>query len=208
MGRVKFYFMAESGESGTLRPVKVRMARHASDGVLASRDTAVTARSGIEREIAAQRPGEPIVLDFDGVAAISVTFADECVGRLLSSRLAGYDEDHPILALNANEGVRDTLDAALRARRLALLSFGDHGPELLGGDEVLLDTLMEAVRLQRFTVGEIAQRLQLTPQAANNRLAHLVRSGALSRARIIPSRGGREFRYEVPAAPDRIRARS
>jgi hypothetical protein len=181
------------------------MARHASDGVLASREAGRTARSRIEHEIAAQRPGEPIALDFDGIAAISITFADECVGRLLSSRLAGYDEDHPLLALNANEAVRDTLDAALRARRLVLLSFGDDGPELLGGDEVLTETLMEAVRLRAFTVAQIAERLQLTPQAANNRLAHLVRSGALSRARIIPSRGGREFRYEVPLTPEHPR---
>jgi hypothetical protein len=60
--------------------------------------------------------------------------------------------------------------------------------------------LAEARELD-FTVAEIAEKLQLTPQAANNRLAHLVRSGALSRARIIPARGGREFRYELPVSP-------
>jgi hypothetical protein len=194
--------MEESVESARVSPVKIAMGALATDGVLASREDARTARTRIEHEIAKQRPGEPIALDFTDVAAISITFADECVGRLLSSRLAGYDDNHPILALNTDEAVRDTLDAALRARRLVLLALSDDGPELLGGDEVLTETLMEAVRLRTFTVAEIAEKLRLTPQAANNRLAHLVRSGALSRARIIPSRGGREFRYELPVTPE------
>jgi STAS-like domain of unknown function (DUF4325) len=184
----------------TVASVKVSVADAAGGraDILVSREQAVKARARIEKEIARQAPGTPIELDFRGVRAISIGFADECVGRIVSSRLAGYDEDHPILVSNGTEEVRETLAAALRQRRLSLLALGPEGPELLGGDEIMSSTLREALELESFTVNELKDRLGLTVQAANNRLTQLVRVGALTRSRIVPSRGGREFRYEVP----------
>lgn len=174
--------------------------------MLASREDATKVRGSIEREIAGQPPGTPIELDFGGVVAVTVTFADECLGRLLSTRLAGFDEDHPLFVTSANEVVRETIAAALRPRRLQLLSFNG-GVELLGGDDVLRETIEQAFELKAFSVNEIASKLGLTAQAANNRLAHLVRVGALTRERVLPSRGGREFRYVAlqPPGPPRRR---
>jgi STAS-like domain of unknown function (DUF4325) len=180
--------------------VKIGFAHEARDGVLASRADAVKVRARVEREIGEQPAGAPIELDFSGVVAISVTFADECLGRLLSARLAGYDEDHPLFVTGANEEVRETIAAALRARRLQLLSFSD-GVELLGGDDVQRQTIREAFDLEEFSANELASRLGLSSQAANNRLAHLVRVGALRREPVLPSRGGREFRYVAPHPP-------
>jgi hypothetical protein len=108
-----------------------------------------------------------------------------------------------MFAVDAIKLVRDTLAAALRQRHLSLLSFSHDGVELLGADETLEETIREAMILKSFTVNELADRLGLRAQAANNRLVQLVRLGALSRSRVIPSRGGREFRYRVPAPPDR-----
>ncbi len=179
--------------------MKISVAGEAGGDVLVSREQAVRARGRIEKVIAHQTPGTPIELDFKGVRAISVVFADECIGRLVSSRLAGYDEDHPIIVNSASEEVRETLAAALRQRQLSLLALGPEGAELLGGDEIMTSTLLEALELESFTVNELKDRLGLTAQAANNRLTQLVRIGALTRSRIIPSRGGREFRYEVPS---------
>ncbi len=192
--------MIENASQSTLHPVKVSLAYESRDGVLASREDGVKARTRIEKEIANQPPGTPIEFDFTGVVAVTVTFVDESFGRLLSSRLAGFDEDHAFFVTGASEAVRDTLSAALRNRRLQLLSFSD-GVELLGGDELLEETIREALHLESFRVSDLAGRLGLTVQAANNRLAHLVRVGALSRERVVPSRGGREFRYVTPPIP-------
>jgi predicted transcriptional regulator len=56
--------------------------------------------------------------------------------------------------------------------------------------------------LGQFSVTEIAERLGVTPQAANNRIKALLRTGALSRQRSDPARGGREYLYRVPRAAD------
>jgi hypothetical protein len=194
--------MTTIASGATLPSVKIGFAVHANGGVLASRKDAVTVRARVEHKIAQQPPGTPIDLDFQDVVAVTVPFVDECLGRLLSTRLAGFDEDHPLFITGANEGVRETIAASLRPRRLQVLSFSD-GVELLGGDDVLRQTIEQAFELEEFSVNDIAPLLGLTAQAANNRLAHLVRVGALSRQRVLPSRGGREFRYATPHPPQK-----
>lgn len=121
----------------------------------------------------------------------------------VGGRAAGYYESHPSVIYGASVDVRQTIGAALRLHHLhALGPGGVEGAELLGADEVLATTLREAARLRTFNVHQLAESLDLTPQAANNRLRLLLRSGALQRERAKPERGrgGREFRYHVPAA--------
>src|SRR5688572_25677984 len=136
--------VTEIDEAVTLGGMKVRLRRFSEDsGVLTGREAGADARHSIERELATAglSPGDPIELDFDDVLAVSVPFADECVGQLLSGRLAGYYEDHPILALNASEDVPGTLTATLRLRNLVLLGVSGSEVELLGGDHLLSATL-------------------------------------------------------------------
>jgi hypothetical protein len=189
----------ETGD--TLIGVKVDMAQFGKDAVLTGADAGARARSALERSIQGLVDDQPVFLDFSGVRAVSVPFIDASLGRLLSGRVAGYYETHPIAVYGASEDVRLTIDATLRLHHLYALALGSPGAELLGADEVLASTLREAVSLRDFNVHQLAERLELTPQAANNRLRLLLRSGALQRERAKPERGrgGREFRYRVPA---------
>lgn len=203
---------SESSETATVStPVVIDMQNFGKEGVLTTREAGDKAAQEILRRVEKAGPGDPIAFDFSDVRAISVPFAERAFGLLLSGRLGGYFDDHPLLAVNATEDVRETLAAALRPRRLALLSLSDDGPELLGGDEVLNMTLQAAQKLDKeFSVIELARELEITVQAANNRLRTLVISGVLSRDRIIPTRGGKEFRYafpDVPVSTPRTRAK-
>jgi hypothetical protein len=170
------------------------------DGVLVGRAAGEEARHQIEHAIGRQTPGTTIALDFEEVRAVSVPFADALLVPLISNRLTGYYEDHPLLVINANEDVRETLAATLARRNLFVL--GVPPPKLLGGEETLDETIRVADELSPFTVLTLARKLGITQQAANNRLKALLRSGALARKRTSPARGGKEFIYEVPR-PDR-----
>jgi hypothetical protein len=190
-------------ESVTIRSMRHPMAQYApnDDGVLDTRAAGERALSDLERAIAARPDHAVIALDFSGVRAITVPFADASLGRLLTGRVAGFYEDQPIVLVDANEDVRETIALALRYRNLVALVLGSGGPpRLLGADEVLEKTMNAALELQDFSVIDLASRLNLTPQAANNRLRHLMRNGALERERVNPRSGGREFRYRVPDA--------
>jgi hypothetical protein len=189
----------EIGDTGV--GVKIGMEKFGDDGVLSGAERGTQASAAIERAIEQLRDDQPVVLDFSGVRAVSVPFVDASIGRLLSGRVAGYYDANPMVIYGANFDVRQTIDASLRLHRLYALAVSDDGAELLGADEVLATTLREAATLESFNVHQLADRLALTPQAANNRLRTLLRSGALQRERATPQRGrgGREFRYRIPA---------
>lgn len=194
----------ERADSDTLSPMAMQVNMAGDFGqVLATRDAGKKARYSIERAITSLTPGDAVCLDFRDVEAITVPFADECIGQLLSSHLSGYYEDHPLVAASMNDDVRETVAAALRPRRLAVLSIPHgSGAELLGGDELLRRTVEVAYEIgQPFGAAEIADKLGVTAQAANNRLKALLRNGALSRVRIVRERGGKEFRYALPLPP-------
>ena len=143
--------------------------------------------------------------------AVSVPFIDASLGRLLSSRAAGYYDTHPIVIYGGTVDVRQTVDAALRMHHLYALALGGHlGAQLLGADELLATTLREAGRLHSFNVRELAQQLDLTPQAANNRLRLLLRSGALQRERAKPEsdHGEAGLSHTAPASASRPAATS
>lgn len=183
--------------SKVLPPVRVVMAERFGD-LLAGRAKGAEARQAIEREALALGPTDPVVLDFHGVEAVSVPFAEECIGALLYGHAGGHWDEHPIVAVNANEDVAETIAAALRQRRLSLLAVDSKGPMLLGGDHVLESTLAAANQLGTFRAGQLAELLDITPQAANNRLNALVRNRVLARSRVIPTGGGKEFAYVFP----------
>ena len=202
-------------EPVTLDPMQhpMRFYAGADDGVLVGAATGEQARHDIEVAIREQTPGTPIALDFKEVRAVSVPFAEALLVPLLSNRLTGYYEDHPFLVVNATEDVRETLAAALERRNLFVL--GVPPPKLLGAEPTLDETMQLAHELGSFTVLEIAAKLWLTQQAANNRLKLLLRNGALTRRQVVPPRGGKEFIYEVPkptgdesVAPRRPRRRA
>src|SRR6266849_11116979 len=145
----------------------VPMREHADRaGILSTRPAGARTRHSIERLLATNtlKPGHPVALDFKGVVAISVPFADECIGQLLSGRLAGYYEDHPILAVNASDDVRETIAATLRLRHLLLLGVNRGEAELLGADELLAETLRAAEDAGRFSASELARRLGVSSQ--------------------------------------------
>jgi hypothetical protein len=54
------------------------------------------------------------VLDLAGVRAMTVPFTEASIGQLLAGRMTSYYENHPILAVNANEDVRGGISRRLR----------------------------------------------------------------------------------------------
>lgn len=187
----------------TVDVVQIEMDRFGKDAVLIGTDAGAHALAEIERSIKQLVDDQPVSLDFRNVRAVSVPFVDASIGRLLGGRVAGYYDTHPLVIYGASVDVAQTIDATLRRHHLYALALGGQtGPELLGADDVLSSTLQAALRLRTFNVHQLAERLDLTPQAANNRLRLLLRSGAIQRERAKPSRGhgGREFRYTVPAS--------
>jgi hypothetical protein len=169
---------------------------------LATRERGRRVREDVEAQLAKVAPGDTLVLDFAGVDGITVSFGDEAIAKLILARDAGDFVDRGMVVEGANEDVRETLDTLLARRKVAIVcvqASGEAAP--LGEQGWLPATLLAALELQTFRATELAEKLNLTPQAANNRLRLLVASGAVAKERVVPEGGGKEFRYKaaIPA---------
>jgi predicted ArsR family transcriptional regulator len=162
---------------------------------LATRERGRQVREDIESRLAELGA---VVLDFADVDGITVSFGDECVARLVIARAAGDFADRGLVMEGANEDVRETLETVLARRKVAGVMLSTSGdPEVLGEVGWLPETLKAALDLRGFRASELAERLGITPQAANNRLKMLVASGAVARERVVPEGGGKEFEYRT-----------
>lgn len=165
---------------------------------LATRERGRRVREDIEERLAELAVGDSLVLDFAGVEGITVSFGDECVAKIILARSAGDFADRGLVIEGANDDVRETLEAVLSRRNISAISLSASGePQVLGERDWLPATLAAAIELRTFSASDLADRLDLTPQAANNRLKVLVASGAVARARVVPEGGGKEFSYTV-----------
>ena len=165
---------------------------------LATRERGRRVREEIEQHLAQLASGDNLAISFEGVEGITVSFGDECIAKLIIARLTGDFSDRGLVIEEMNTDVRETLEAVLSRRNVAAVVLNASGqPEILGHPAWMRETLTAALELRSFRASDLAERLHITPQAANNRLKGLVGSGALARERIVPEGGGKEFNYEI-----------
>lgn len=142
--------------------------------------------------------GDVIVVDLSSVDAMTVSYADELIGRFLSSRAGGDQDDRGVIIRGSNDDVRETLEAILDRRGVGAIYIDDRGRSLaLGGPAWFAKTVAQARDLGVFRAAQLAERLEVSPQAANGRLKQLSAAGAVLRERVVPDGGGKEFEYRV-----------
>ncbi len=167
--------------------------------VVATRERGSEVRQKLEALLRTASPGDVVEVDLTGVEAMTVSFADELVGRLMADRASGEFQDQALVVVGKSDDVRETLEVVLERRGLGVL-YRDarHGSaEALAGPPWFRRTVTEAQRLGTFRAMDLARTLDLSPQAANNRLKQLSASGAVLKERVVPAGGGKEFEYRA-----------
>ncbi|WP_285796137.1 hypothetical protein [Micromonospora sp. NBRC 107095] len=166
---------------------------------LATRGRARAVRESLEAEIAANGAETAVVICLAGVDAMTISFADEFLGRLYSSLAAGDLIAAGVRLSGLNEETREAVSICLERRDLVAVANDGGGATLVGRTEVLQETFAAVLRLGELRALDLADALSITPQNANNRLKRLVEAGAvLRRQAAVSNRGGREFIYTVP----------
>jgi hypothetical protein len=170
--------------------------------VAVTRERGRAAREQLDARAAEMAPGDVLEIDLTPVKAMTISFADEFVGRFIASRAGGDQDDRGIIIIGNGPDIRETLDAVLERRGVGALYLDEHGqPIALGGPAWFAQTVAEARDLRIFRASQLAERLALTPQAANGRLRKLSAAGAVLRQRVVPEGGGKEFEYRVATLP-------
>ena len=143
-------------------------------------------------------PEVVVPLDFSRIEFIDISCADEFLTKLLMRIGSGELGTRYAYVQGANLSVRETLEAALRLRGLAVLCRDGDGVEVLGRLKTpireALDVLLEK---KKGTSSEMAEALRKNVNIACNRLNALQRMGLVCRVRDgSVAGGGRQFFYE------------
>ncbi|MCW2833255.1 MAG: hypothetical protein JWN68_1208 [Nocardioides sp.] len=161
-------------------------------------------RARLEDLIADNR-GLDLTIDFAGVLAMTISFADEFLGKFLAT-LDATSHDMTVCVSGLNPENAETIEVCLERREVPVVVAEDGGHLGLLGDELLQETYLAAAARGSVRATELAEDLSLSPQNVNNRLKRLVAVGALRKTRNAgAARGGKEFLYST-AAPDKSTA--
>lgn len=139
-----------------------------------------------------------LTIDFSGVEVMNISFADEFLGKFLSSRdFSTTGATVTVTGLNADN--RYSVLVCVERRKTAVVVLEEDGTLSLIGDPILEATFEVAKELLEFKASDVGAKLNLTSQNANNRLKRLSDVGALHKTQVLgSSRGGKEFAYTVP----------
>jgi DNA-binding MarR family transcriptional regulator len=164
---------------------------------LMSRELGAQLRAQLLKQIEAGSTDDTAIVDFEGLQAMTFSFADEFIGKLLALREADLTPPVGIVVTGLAQDPLETIELVLERRSLPLVLQEKDGARLLGDDGHLTATYDVALLLGTFKASEIAEQLGITPQNANNRLKKLAGAGAVRRQRASSERGGKEFTYRA-----------
>lgn len=148
-------------------------------------------------DLLGEREGVDLTIDFDGVEVMNMSFADEFLGKFLTSQdFSATGTTVKVTGLNPDN--RYSVVVCVERRDTQVVVLEDDGALVLVGDKILAQTFDQALKLGSFKANDLAHAMSLTSQNANNRLKRLAEAGALRKAQAAGStRGGREFVYEI-----------
>jgi hypothetical protein len=183
----------------TPKPVHIYIGDHGR--ILATRPRGAQAATQV-RELA-QVPGD-MIIDFREVELATPPFLQEVVDAAQSVLLANRETGRIIVFAHMNEDVSETLGYVAAKKRLSLAYQYDDAVDLTEASPQVAETLREAQRLRTFTSPELADKLEIAPDAATQRLRKLLMTGAAVREPDPSARQGVRHIYRV-ATPDLVR---
>jgi DNA-binding transcriptional ArsR family regulator len=167
----------------------------------ATRERGHQYRQQLEQLLAAVPADEVVVVSFHAVKAMTGSFTDEFLGKLLVPRAAGLTRRAPIILTGLTEETAEEVDLCLERRKTVAVWSDGETISLLGGDEMLKQTFTAGTVRGKFRASDLAADLRSSQQNINNRLKRLFEAGAVLRDRQDPAAGGREYLYRMPVLP-------
>ena len=170
----------------------------APSGILSGRDRGEELLVQITDSMRDADPDGVMPLDFSAVEFIDISCADEFLTKLLMRIGSGEMGNRYVFIQNANQSVRETLEAVLQLRSLAALYKHEEEVTLLGSLKTPIREALDVILEKKHgTSSEIADALQKNINIACNRLNTLQRMGLVCRVRDGSVQGGgRQFFYE------------
>ncbi len=164
---------------------------------LVTRQSGQVIRRRIENQIAREKDGSIIALDFSKIGVVDYSCADEIVAKLVSRLLSGEYGDKYILLTGLNENQKENIEVALERKDLAVMAEMRDGSSMLIGNlnNYLQKTLELILRKGKITAGELSTAFKLPANTSGTRLLNLYKKRLVRRIDETKN-GGRVWVYE------------
>jgi len=164
---------------------------------LVTRQSGQVMRERIERDIAEEKDGSVIALDFSKIGVVDYSCADEIVAKLISRLLSGEYGDIYIVLTGLNENQKENIEVALERKQLPVMAqMRDGGRVLIGSlNNYLQKTLDLVLKKGKITAGELSGTLKLPANTSGTRLLNLYKKRLVKRMDAMKN-GGRVWVYE------------
>lgn len=149
---------------------------------LVTRQSGQVIRERIERDIAKEKDGEVIALDFSKIGVIDYSCADEVVTKLISRLTSGEYGDKYIVLTSLSENQKENIEVALERKDLPVMAEVNGKKILIGSLHAYLkETLNLILDKGKITGSELSEFLDLPANTSGTRLLNLYKKRLVRR---------------------------
>jgi len=158
---------------------------------LVTRPSGNKIRERTERDIAKEKDGAVVALDFSKIGIIDFSCADEIVAKLVSRLISGEYGDRYIILTGLNENQKENIEVALERKDLAVMGeMKDKTKTHIGNlDNYLKQTLNLILDRGNITAKELSEALGLPANTSGTRLLNLYKKRLVMRKEEIRESG-------------------
>jgi len=163
------------------RLLKDELGNGSSD--LVTRPSGNKIRERIEKDIAKEKDGAVVALDFSKIGIIDFSCADEIVAKLVSRLISGEYGDRYIILTGLNENQKENIEVALERKGLAVMgAMKNKAKTIIGNlDNYLNQTLNLILDKETVTAKELSDALSLPANTSGTRLLNLYKKKLVKR---------------------------
>jgi hypothetical protein len=169
---------------------------------MTGRSRGIRIREGLERILGEEKGSLCLVLDFSGMGSIDFSWADEVVAKMISRLWSGEYGEKFLVLKNLGPSQAENIGVALERKKLAVLTTGAEGWELIGSlNNYLIHTLTRVMKRRQLTLRELSEEEGIEMNTSGTRLLNLYKKRLVVRVERAmmgkeDSHRGRQYIYQ------------
>ncbi|MGZ3613934.1 MAG: STAS-like domain-containing protein [Thermodesulfobacteriota bacterium] len=159
-------------------------------------------RELIERILRDEKESLRVIIDFSRMGSIDFSWADEVVAKMVSRLWSGEYGEKFLVLKNLNSSQAENIDVALERKKLAVLTTGPDGWQIIGSlNNYLVHTLNRVMRRSQLTLRELSEEEGIEMNTSGTRLLNLYKKRLVVRlerpmVKKEDSHRGRQYIYQ------------
>jgi len=169
---------------------------------MTGRSRGVRIRGVIEKILGDEKGSLRVIIDFSRMGSIDFSWADEVVAKMVSRLWSGEYGEKFLVLKNLNSSQAENIVVALERKKLAVLTTGPDGWQIIGClNNYLVQTLNRVMRRRQLTLRELSEEEGIEMNTSGTRLLNLYKKRLVVRVerpmvRKEDSHRGRQYIYQ------------